>query len=64
MSEKKLYDDNFLKINEWIQSATALVILGSILAVVLFIYVGWIASAVVVLIIIICAPAAYLVLKK
>lgn len=64
MNEKPLYDDNFLKLGEWMNSATVQLILGFALALVLGLYVHWIASLVIIVFAIFAAIASYMVVKK
>ena len=64
MNEKPLYDDNFLKLGEWMNSATVQLIIGFALALALGIYVHWIASLIVIVITVIGALACFMVIKK
>jgi hypothetical protein len=64
MSDKPLYEDKFLTLTEWLNSATVQLVLGFALALVLFIYVNWFASFIVIIITIVGAFASYMVFKK
>lgn len=64
MNEEPLYQDKFLSLGKWLNSAILQLSLGIALALIAFIFVHWILSLVVIFFTICASLASFIVLKK